>query len=189
MSSTGENRSGCDLFLKAAFDCIIVLSIIRSQLVFMWYPLLCLCSALQIDQKELKKEMEKQDEQNESLMKQMEGLNSENGELQQQVVAMEKKTSEMSANLSSVEDERNLLRDSLQETSQLCLEMESKVSSYKQEKEGVLDEYKDGGTRKEAHSGGGRRGLDGTCNHGKREGCFGYDTDAIDSWRPASTHC
>jgi len=97
-------------------------------------------SVLQIEQKELKKEFENRVEQNENLMRQMEQLNTENGEFQQQILTLEQKINDVSTNLSSTQEERNKLQDSLQETSELCLQMESKLSSHKREKEQLLEE-------------------------------------------------
>ncbi|KAL7539983.1 hypothetical protein ACHAXR_009782 [Thalassiosira sp. AJA248-18] len=98
-------------------------------------------SVLQIEQKELKQELAKRDEHNEGLMKQMEQLNSENEEFQQQITNLEQRVNDLSTNLSSTQEERDDLQDSLQETNELCLEMESKLSSYKHEKGKALDEY------------------------------------------------
>ena len=74
-------------------------------------------------------------------MRQMEQLNSENGELQQQILNSEQKMEDMSTNLGRMEEERNKLHDSLRETSYVCLELESKLSSYKREKEEMLEEH------------------------------------------------
>lgn len=79
--------------------------------------------------------MTKRDEENESLMKQMEALNGENNDLQQQINTLEN-------SITPMQDERNKLQDSLQETSALCLEMEGKLSSYKREKDELVETYK-----------------------------------------------
>ena len=71
----------------------------------------------------------------------MEQLNSENGEFQQQIQILEQNAGDKSTNLSSLEEERDKLKDSLQETTELCLQMESKLSSDKLEKEKVVGEY------------------------------------------------
>ena len=78
--------------------------------------------------------MTKRDEENESLMKQMEALNGENNDLQQQISTLEN-------SIIPMQDERNKLQDSLQETSALCLEMEGKLSSYKREKDELVETY------------------------------------------------
>ena len=48
----------------------------------------------------------------------------------------------ISSDLSSTQEERNELRDSLRKTSELCTEMESKLSSCKREKEEMLRKYR-----------------------------------------------
>ena len=68
-------------------------------------------------------------------MKQMEALNGENNDLQQQIITLEN-------SITPMQDERNKLQDSLQETSALCLEIEGKLSSYKREKDELVETYK-----------------------------------------------
>ena len=97
-------------------------------------------SVLQIDYKELKKELSKREEQTESTFRQMEALNAENGDIQRQLQTSEEQLNDACANLKSTQEERNKLQNSLQETSQLCLQMESKLTSYKEEKEQAMQE-------------------------------------------------
>jgi len=91
-------------------------------------------SALTNEQIELKAELSKREEQNDDLIKQMEALNNEHNDLQEQINTLEEK-------IGTTQDERNMLQDSLQETSQLCLQMEAKLSSYKHDKDKAIEEY------------------------------------------------
>merc|ERR1712194_302333 len=86
---------------------------------------------------ELKTELEKREEQNENLIQQMEQLNSEHGDLQQLILSLQQEVTDTTVDLRTTKRERNELQDSLQETNELCLQLESRLSG-KREKERML---------------------------------------------------
>lgn len=91
-------------------------------------------SVMTIEHKELKSEMTKREEQNDGLMRQMEALNSENNDLQEQIYTLEK-------NINAIEEERTKLQDSVTQNSDLCSQMEAKLSTSQSEKDTAVKEY------------------------------------------------
>ena len=71
----------------------------------------------------------------------MEQLNSEHGDLQQLILSLQQEAKDINTSLSTTVDERDNLQDSLEETNQLCLELESRLSD-KREKERMLEDSK-----------------------------------------------
>lgn len=85
-------------------------------------------SVLQIEHKQLTQRVSRQEEQNESLTRQLELLNTENGDLQVRV-------NELASDLTSVKLERDTLQQSLDESSEMCLKLQSDLSSVREEHE------------------------------------------------------
>jgi chromosome segregation ATPase len=105
-------------------------------------------SVLQIEHKELKNLLSKQEEQMEINVRQLEQLNVENADLQNVIRSLEN-------NLSSTQAERDTLHDSLRETNALCSQLESALSSSKSDEtkyKQKLDELQNQITQAEAAS-------------------------------------
>ncbi len=81
---------------------------------------------LQIEHKELKNFVLKQEEQKEIVEKRLELLNIENGDLRKLIQTLED-------NIRSTQGERDALHDNLRKTSEMCSQLESTLSSFKHE--------------------------------------------------------
>ncbi len=81
-------------------------------------------SVLQIEHKELKSSMLKQEEQKDIIERRLELLNTENGDLQNTIQTLE-------GSIQSTQVERDALQDNLRETRELCSQLESTLSSFK----------------------------------------------------------
>ena len=105
-------------------------------------------SVLQIEHKELKNHLSKQEEQMEINVRQLEQLNIENVDLQNVIRSLEN-------NLSSTQGERDTLHDTLRENNAMCSQLESALASNKSDEtkyKRKLDELQNQFTQAEAAS-------------------------------------
>ena len=105
-------------------------------------------SVLQIEHKELKNHLSKQEEQMEINVRQLEQLNIENADLQNVIRSLEN-------NLSSTQGERDTLHDTLRENNAMCSQLESALASNKSDEtkyKRKLDELQNQFTQAEAAS-------------------------------------